>query len=164
MNKDRRTRKHNSHWKNSSESNGFKDEKRVEQVQNIVPKVFRPPKAVTNEQVRTEEEAIKAFKASKKVLCKHCGQPIVDMTQAMADKKTGEPVHFDCVLEMISTEEHISSNDTLAYIGQGRFGIINFPNTRDMKHFTIKKIIEWEDKDNKSSWREKMADLYSQVK
>ena len=55
------------------------------------------------------------------------------------------------------------SNEKIAYIGQGRFGVLYFENPRDQRKFTIKKIIEWEDREKKSEWREELSGLYSQI-
>ena len=52
----------------------------------------------------------------------------------------------------------------MTYIGNGRFSIVSFENPRDLRKFKIEKIIEYEDKDKSVSWREEMANLYSQVK
>ena len=158
-NRDKRSRKFsNSTWKNEMRSrhSDFEEE--------FAKRSFRHTKFISNDQIRKEEEAIRSYKVSNRPLCSHCGQPIVDMTQALADKKSNGPVHFDCVLEIISEREKLSHSDQVAYIGQGRFGIIHFANERDMKHFTIEKIIEWEDKDAKASWRSEIAELYSKVK
>jgi Mn2+/Fe2+ NRAMP family transporter len=40
----------------------------------------------------------------------------------------------------------------------------HFDNPHDQKHFQIKKIIEWENKEKKADFRNEMADLYSTVK
>ncbi|MCR5218150.1 hypothetical protein [Treponema sp.] len=119
---------------------------------------------VTIEQIRASEEAIKVFKSQNQPVCEKCGQVITDLSTAITNKATGNPVHFDCVLKELQATETLEDGDRLTYIGQGRFGVVNFPNIHDMKHFTIKKIIEWEDREKKGEWRNQMAELYSQVK
>ena len=107
-------------------------------------------------------EAIKEYKANVKN-CPLCAQAISDLASALADKTSGEPVHFDCVLKYLSEHESLSDGQSIVYIGQGRFAVIYFDNPRDQRHFTIKKIVEWEPRDQKCAWREELSGLYSQV-
>jgi hypothetical protein len=93
--------------------------------------------------------------------CPYCGKPIKDMSAAVADKDSGEPVHFECIIARISAGENLSPGDSIAYIGGGRFGIVHFNNPQDKRNFNIKKILEWEDKENRSEWRKIIADHYS---
>ena len=97
--------------------------------------------------------------------CPCCGKPIRDISSAIADKYTGNPVHFDCVTARIATGERLEKGDIVAYIGGGRFGIVSFGNsgashTTD-RNFTIKKVIEWENKDKRAEWRSEISDHYS---
>ena len=122
--------------------------------------------------------------------CLWCGKPIRDISSAIADKDTGAPVHFDCVAARIAFGEKLEKGDTIAYIGAGRFGIVNFGsagassrfsvdsssqdsgksenhssevqnNTPTNRGFIIKKIIEWENKDHRAEWRSVICDHYS---
>jgi len=119
--------------------------------------------AVTKEEIEENEKAIFEFK-SKEVICPYCGQVIKEIAGAMCDKQTGEPIHFDCALKIIHEKETLTGSEKIAYIGQGRFGVIQYDNPKDFKHFTIKKIIEWEDRDKSYEWRDNIAGLYSHVK
>jgi len=60
--------------------------------------------------------------------CPWCGRPIRDLSQAIADKNTGLPLHFDCVAAKIAEGENLEKGDAVTYIGGGRFGIVNFKN------------------------------------
>ena len=131
MNRDRKSRKRGS-W----------DSSRKQQSSYAQKKQFYAPKAVTEEQIRAEEKAIEAFKSSKKILCARCHEVITDIASAVQDRELNEPIHFDCALEQISNAERLLEGEKIAYIGQGRFGIISYANPRDIKHFTIKKINE----------------------
>ena len=73
-------------------------------------------------------------------------------------------MHFDCVLAQLKQNERVGENEKIAYIGQGRFAVLYYENPRDQKKFVIKKIIEWEDRDQKSEWRDELSGLYSQVR
>ena len=111
---------------------------------------------------KQKQKAINEIK-SREIICPKCNMPITDVSSAMADKSTGKPVHFDCVLNQLKENEPVGENEKIAYIGQGRFAVIFFENPRDQRHFTIKKIIEWEDREQKSAWRDEICGLYSQV-
>ena len=95
------------------------------------------------------------------VICIWCDKPIKDITAALADPDSGKPVHFDCVMNMITEREFLDAGDTVSYIGGGRFGIIHYNNPGDIRDFTIKKIFEWEKKENRSEWRVTISDHYS---
>jgi hypothetical protein len=84
----------------------------------------------------------------------------------MTDKETGLPVHFDCVAAKIAQEEKLEKGDTVTYIGGGRFGIVCFGSGipargGEGRTFKIKKIIEWENKDDRAEWRSTISDHYS---
>ncbi len=119
---------------------------------------------VNFKEIQENEKAIRAFKENAPV-CEICGQPISDISSAISNKENGNPVHFDCVLNKIAESEKPGPSEKIAYIGQGRFAVIYFENPRDTKHFTIRKTIEWEGREQeRGSWRNEMAGLYSQVK
>ena len=115
-----------------------------------------------HEDMQRDLESIKELK-QREVICPKCGKPIEDLVSALADKGTGAPVHFDCVLEDLRSREPLKENQQVAYIGQGRFAVVHFPNTQDTRNFSIVRIIEWEEKDKKFDWRQEIAGMYSQV-
>jgi len=93
--------------------------------------------------------------------CPWCGKQIKDITTAISDKDTGLPVHFDCVLLRITKMENLDTNDSVCYIGGGRFGIIHYNNHGDTRNFSIKKILEWENKDINYEWRRPISEYFS---
>jgi len=93
--------------------------------------------------------------------CPYCGKQIKDITMAIADKDTNTPVHFDCVIVQTFKHEILEKGDVIAYIGGGRFGIVHYNNSPNMPPFKIKKILEWEDKENRAEWRKTISDRYS---
>ena len=151
----RRNRKHSNNWNN---------QKRSDQPRENKQKAFQFNKALDEDQdaERQRIAAIQDVKA-REIICPKCGQPITDIASAIADKSSGQPLHFDCVLNQVKESEPTGENEKVAYIGQGRFAVLHYENIRDQRHFTIKKIIDWEDKDKKSEWREEIGSLYSQV-
>jgi hypothetical protein len=92
--------------------------------------------------------------------CPWCGKQINDITTAICDKD-GHPVHFDCVLARITEMERLGTNDSVCYIGGGRFGVVHYNNPPDMRDFTIKKIYEWEVKDSPNEWRKPISEYFS---
>jgi len=93
--------------------------------------------------------------------CPWCGKQIKDITTAICDKESGKPVHFDCVLARITETEKLELNDGVCYIGGGRFGIVHYNNPPDTRNFTIKKIFEWEAKENNNEWRRSISEYFS---
>jgi len=93
--------------------------------------------------------------------CPWCGKQIKDVNCAIADKETGRPVHFDCVLARVTDMVSLETNDAVCYIGGGRFGVIHYNNPPDIKDFVIKRIIEWEVKDNSTDWRLPISEHFS---
>ncbi|MDR0473347.1 MAG: hypothetical protein LBH43_06720 [Treponema sp.] len=94
--------------------------------------------------------------------CARCSLPITDSYSAVSEKNGEKPVHFDCVLAELNEYEKLDAGDVLAYIGGGRFGIVHYNNgSSGEKNFTIKKILEWENKDQRAQWRDAIADHYS---
>ena len=117
---------------------------------------------ISQEEIQNKEE-IKAHKLKVHV-CPMCEQPVSELSTSLADKKTGEPVHFDCVLKLLQSQEKLLPDQKIIYIGQGRFAVVVFPHPHDMRNFEILRVIEWDDSDKKFAWRNEIADLYSQVK
>jgi len=93
--------------------------------------------------------------------CPFCGKPIRDLVSALTDKKTGAAAHFDCIIARLAENEVLDKGDSVSYIGGGRFGIVHFNNPADFKKFIIKKIIEWENKDDRPEWRAAITDHFS---
>jgi hypothetical protein len=99
------------------------------------------------------------------------------MFTAIADRDSGEPVHFECAAARIAEGETLEKGDAVTYLGGGRFGVVHFPgmirdalrggrrggDEYDTKNFRIKKIVEWENKEDRSPWRKNIGDHFSVV-
>ena len=96
-------------------------------------------------------------------ICARCGKPIKDISAALVDKPDGKPVHFDCILNFLKQNETLHENEAVTYIGQGRFAVIKYASMVTMKEFTIVRIIEWEDKNQRAEWRSTIADRFSLI-
>lgn len=156
----RRNKKYSNNWNNQRKG----DSQNKDFNNNNKRKAFQFNKS-QYENPEGEKERLKNIQRLKarQVICPLCNQPITDLASAMTDKESGSPVHFDCALEKVKSQEPTGENEKIAYIGQGRFAVIFFENPRDQRHFTIKKIIEWEDREQKAEWRDEISGLYSQV-
>ncbi|MCR5401599.1 MAG: hypothetical protein K6E78_08400 [Treponema sp.] len=159
-----RRRNWNEQKKNTNNNNNRGNTGRLESQNESQKKAakFRFLPQENPEQAAKKAKAIQEFKARENI-CPICNQQISDMSSAIAEKSSKKPVHFECVMAKLSESEKVGQNEKIAYIGQGRFGILYFENPRDQRHFEIKKIIDWEEKDTKPDWREEMSGLYSQV-
>jgi hypothetical protein len=94
-------------------------------------------------------------------VCPICGKPIKDISSAVTERNSGEPAHFDCIIAKIAGQETLEQGDRIAYIGGGRFGVVHFTSPQDSRNFKIKKIFEWENKENRAEWRGNVADHFS---
>lgn len=157
MNK--RKNKHSNNWNNQK-----KNEMQSKDLNNQT-KVFQFNHSAY-EDLEAEKENLKAIAQMKarEIICPLCNQPITEIASAMTDKATGAPAHFDCVLSKVRESEKTGENEKISYIGQGRFAVLYYENPRDQRNFSIKKIIEWEDREKKSEWRSEISELYSKIK
>lgn len=120
---------------------------------------------ITRDQIKNEQVAIRKFNEENQIVCAICGKVIEDISSAIKAKApSGDLIHFDCALKEIQKHESLSPGDRIAYIGQGRFGIIHQEDGAGTKSFSIKKVIDWEEKGEKNGIQDKMAALYSTIK
>lgn len=163
---DKRRNKKYSNWKNQNRNTDQKrnDCNNQQSREQNNKKTFQFNRSLYENQDAEKEriQSIQEVKA-RQIVCPYCNQPITDIASAIADKASGAPVHFECVIEKVRQDNPTGENEKVAYIGQGRFAVLFFENPRDQRHFTIKKIIEWEDKEHKTEWRDELSGLYSQV-
>ncbi len=154
MDRNRHHKKNSSNWKNQNQKNNEHNKQKSFQ--------FNQANYENVEAQKKRLEAIQELKG-RQCVCPICNQNVNDLPSAMVDKASGKPAHFECVIRRLEENEKIGENEKIAYIGQGRFGILYFENPRDQRKFTIKKIIEYEDKDKEIEWRTEISDLYSKI-
>jgi len=95
--------------------------------------------------------------------CPVCGEVIFEISSAITEKLTGQPAHFECIIKKIAEEENIQEDETICYLGNGSFGIIQKRNSKQMTFF-IRKRIQYEDKDVKKDWRRNLVRTDEQYK
>lgn len=159
MDKNRRNKKYSNNWNNQNKNN----QQNNRQNENKQHKPVFERKIYEDESVMRERQKAISEVKSREIICPKCGKQIMDIASSMADKSTGTPIHFECAFSEVEKSEKLGPNEKIAYIGQGRFGILYYENMRDQRHFTIKKIIEWEEREKKNEWREELSELYSKV-
>ena len=163
---DKRRNKKRSNW-NGQKNNQLKNQNQNQNQNNSEQKQkkvfqFNHTTYENEESKRERQKAIQEIK-TREIICAKCGQPITELASSLCDKKSGDPIHFECALHEVEAGETLGEKEKVAYIGQGRFGVLYFENPRDQRKFTIKKIIEWEDREKTSEWRDELSGLYSKV-
>lgn len=94
--------------------------------------------------------------------CAICGKPIFDLAGALADKDSGEPVHFDCALERVSAAETLETGEKIVYLGAGCFGVVGFKNGNEGS-FIVKRRIRWEKEGEKQPWRKEISSYIAKI-
>jgi hypothetical protein len=95
------------------------------------------------------------------LICPICGKIIKDPSCAFSPKEGEGAVHFECALETVKNSIVLYPGDVVAYIGGGRFGVINYAKSQSYHGLKVKQIIEWEKKENRARWRGVIADHFS---
>lgn len=106
------------------------------------------------EQRQERKAAAPAVPPKPPQTCKICGKPIFDLAGAFsAPGEGGEPIHFDCAIELIARDEVLKPDEKIVYIGQGNFAVIaQLPGGK----FAIRKKIPWELQGTVPAWRREM--------
>ena len=162
----RKNRKYSNNWNNQNRKNNNHSNSNHNNHNNSFhkEKTFQFNHTLyQNDELEKERQNTITEIHSREVKCAVCGELISDIFSAISDKSTGKPVHFECVIKKIEGEENLQENEKIAYIGQGRFGILSYENIRDQKNFKIKKVIEVEDREKVSEWRTEISEIYSKI-
>jgi len=93
--------------------------------------------------------------------CVWCEKPIGDFSTAVTDPASGQAGHFDCAVNRLRERESLETGDTVGYIGAGRFGVITFEKAGSPKTFRIKKVLQWENTETRSAWRNALSEHFS---
>lgn len=67
-----------------------------------------------------------------------------------------KPVHFDCVINKLTSENNLSSNEKVVYKGAGKFFIVDTSSRGEYLYFKIIKEIEFENLEEQPLWRKKI--------
>ena len=89
--------------------------------------------------------------------CPLCDKPLYDLSTALSsNKETGEPAHFDCVLERVMAAETLAAGEKIVYLGSGAFGVVEYKDRAETA-FTVKRRIQWEKEGEKRDWRKALS-------
>ncbi len=94
--------------------------------------------------------------------CAICGKPIFDLAGALADKESGNPVHFDCALERVTAAETLEPQEKIVYLGAGCFGVVEYRKGND-GGFVVKRRIRWEKEGEKQLWRKDLSSYITRI-
>jgi hypothetical protein len=105
------------------------------------------------------------------LICKHCQKKIEIPAEAIGARGVrqadeggvGDVFHVECVIQRLRDGERLEAGEEIAYIGGGRFGVVQRDDNRNLRNFKIKKIIDWEIGYSSMPWRQNIADHFSQV-
>ena len=73
-------------------------------------------------------------------VCTICSKPIELIASALGDAQGGY-VHFDCALESLAKERHLTEAQKISYIGRGTFAVVQ---CEEDGSFTFLERIAWE--------------------
>lgn len=85
--------------------------------------------------------------------CPICGKPIADISSAITERTSQAPAHFDCVLTRLIETERPGPGERVIYLGAGTFAVADYGNNPTGTKFTIKRKIQYEEKDKRADWR-----------
>jgi hypothetical protein len=102
---------------------------------------------------RDQRPPLRAEEARDIPACPLCGKPVYDLSTALsASRETGEPAHFDCVLERVQASETLAAGEKIVYLGSGSFGVVTFKDKGESS-FAVQRRIQWEKEGEKKDWR-----------
>lgn len=91
--------------------------------------------------------------AVAKYTCPVCNEGVKEVGNAIDFQGKG-PTHFDCVIRALTKQEKLNPGEKIAYVGSGRFGVINHKKNDSGVPFTLLREIEVEDRDKVLTWRD----------
>lgn len=115
---------------------------------------------VAGDPIRKEHHSSVVLPPEKKIkepvpICSMCSKPIENIAESFINDD-GSFSHFECVLQDIKEREMLSDNETVSYIGSGKFGVFS----RDEKgKYTLIKSIEVESKEDGKKFKDYVESL-----
>ncbi|AAX18018.1 hypothetical protein bt91E135_000703 [Borrelia turicatae 91E135] len=93
-----------------------------------------------------------------KEVCPICEKPIRDIISCMSMKLNGEdkPIHFDCAIDKLKSENELFKNESLLYGGVGKFFVIDKSVRGNSLAFKIVREVDFENLESCPSWRKKI--------
>ncbi|UPA18160.1 hypothetical protein bpuCAU1_000711 [Borrelia puertoricensis] len=93
-----------------------------------------------------------------KEVCPICEKPIRDILSCISMKLSGEdkPIHFECAIDKLKSENELFKNESLLYRGVGKFFVIDKSVRGNSLAFKIVREIDFENLESCPSWRKKI--------
>lgn len=108
------------------------------------------------------EEASEVNHGGPAAECPICHNPIYDLSSALSDTESGEPIHFDCALRRVGEHEALAPGEKIVYIGSGVFAVIEFKDKSETA-FVVKRRIPFEEEGKKQEWRKVLSSRVSNL-
>ncbi|WP_025419852.1 hypothetical protein [Borrelia anserina] len=91
-------------------------------------------------------------------VCPICEKPIRCVISCMSMKFNGEdkPIHFDCAIGKVKSENELLKNESLVYRGVGKFFVVDKSVKGNNLAFKIVKEIDFENLESRPIWRNKI--------
>jgi hypothetical protein len=96
---------------------------------------------------REAKKDIHELKQAKET-CVLCSEPITDILSAIPHREKKGLCHFECVQKELSGQEEIKQNETITYIGNGDFCIVQERRNRGKPYYFFRKRIHYKDPEN----------------
>jgi len=90
-------------------------------------------------------------------LCPICQKAVRELHAAITHRESGQPAHFDCVLQLLRESNELQDSEKICYLGKGSFGIVQFRANPGTPRFVIRKRIQYEEADGFPGWRRDSA-------
>jgi hypothetical protein len=89
--------------------------------------------------------------------CPVCQKAVRELHAAITHRESGQPAHFDCILQLLRDSNDLQESEKICYLGKGSFGIVQFRQNAGPMHFLIRKRIQYEQTDGFPDWRRNTA-------
>lgn len=86
-------------------------------------------------------------------VCPVCQKAIRELHAAITHRESGQPAHFDCILQVLREGNELQANEKICYLGKGAFGIVQFRQSAGPARFLIRKRIQYEQSEGFPEWR-----------
>lgn len=126
-------------------------------VPNLPPKTERPPQGGGRSRHHRRRKSRRPAAPVDFPSCPVCQKPVRELHAAITHRETGQPAHFDCILQVLREANDLQESEKICYLGKGSFGIVQFRQSAGPGRFLIRKRIQYEQSDDFPVWRRNTA-------
>jgi hypothetical protein len=113
----------------------------------------RPPPGGGRSRRRRRRKSHRPTVAVDLPLCPICQKAVRELHAAISHRETGQPAHFDCILQLLRDTNDLQDSEKICYLGKGSFGIVQFRQNAGPMRFLIRKRIQYEQTEGFPAWR-----------